>query len=191
MRGPAFANCPSSGFRIASRRLKCPREAQLEQLSFVQFRGAVAAGDVPGRKEGAPALCPLDLSLAYQCHARIVERNLDFPDRATKDDAVTTSENLLGVRLGNSELDLLAHLISKYASPGRDILGLGQRSGMSLEGGASYDVVIGRDAIAIKSATTSSSGRLASSSCVQLSLRSGSTLARSSRIIARSTGVFP
>src|SRR5436309_1258979 len=49
----------------------------------------------------------------------------------------------------------------------------------------------GRDAIATKSATTSSSGRRASSSCVQLSLRSGSTRARSSRIIARSTGVFP
>lgn len=48
-----------------------------------------------------------------------------------------------------------------------------------------------RDAIAIKSATTSSSGRLASSSCVQPSLRSGSTSARSAKIIARSTGVFP
>ena len=31
----------------------------------------------------------------------------------------------------------------------------------------------------------------ASSSCVQLALSSGSTLARSSKIIARSTGVFP
>lgn len=54
-----------------------------------------------------------------------------------------------------------------------------------------YDVVIGRDAIVTKSATTSSSGRLASSSCVQLARSSGSTLARSSKIIARSTGVFP
>ena len=46
-------------------------------------------------------------------------------------------------------------------------------------------------AMAVRSATMSASGRLASSSCVQPSLRSGSTLARSSMIIARSDGVFP
>ena len=43
----------------------------------------------------------------------------------------------------------------------------------------------------IKSATTSSSGRLASSSCVQSALRSGSTSATSTKIIARSTGLLP
>jgi hypothetical protein len=46
---------------------------------------------------------------------------------------------------------------------------------MYLEARRPEDVVIGRDAIAIKSATTSSSGRLASSSCVHPSPRSGST----------------
>jgi hypothetical protein len=41
------------------------------------------------------------------------------------------------------------------------------------------------------SATTSSSGRVASSSCVQLARSSGSTSARSSRIVARSSSDLP
>jgi hypothetical protein len=64
-------------------------------------------------------------------------------------------------------------------------------SRMYLEASVLYVVVMGCDAIVTRSATTSASGRLASTSCVQLFLRSGSTLARSSKIIARSSGVFP
>jgi hypothetical protein len=64
-----------------------------------------------------------------------------------------------------------------------------ERSGTYLDG--AQDVVIGRYAIAIRSSTTSASGRLASNSCEQPALSSGSTSARSSKIISRSAEVLP
>ena len=81
---------------------------------------------------------------------------------------------------------------SLQAAVAASLLGAGSRHLGSSEWCAELlQKAIGRDAIAVRSATMSASGRLASSSCVQPSLRSGSILARSSKIIARSNGVFP